>query len=574
MLDALALGGERRVNTYTTNEQVYAAIAMDAAGDYVVVWESRFQGGGISNNIYAQRYSASGAPQGSEFAVNANTMQGQFLPIVAMDADGDFVVVWSGGAGSGLTGKRFSAAGVPQGSVFPVNTSPGSLVDAEIAMDDVGNFVVVWEQENGLDGNLSGIFAQRFNAAGVPQGTEFRVNTYTTSNQRTPSVAMDADGDFVVAWESFKGGFTSFEVCAQRFNSAGVPQGGEFTANTYTLSEQKNPSVAMDPDGNFVIAWDSLGQDNNSAAVIARQYDSSGTAQGGEILVNSYTTGVQWEPSAAMDSDGNFVVIWSGDQEDGSGMGVFGQAFSSAGFRQGGEFRANTFTSSEQTRCAVAMDADGSFSVVWDSVDQDGSQFGVYSQRYATVSGGLGFQFFQTIALAFSEALDPATVSATDLLALNLDNSATPVASGVSLSSGDTVATWRFNTSGTSISDGDYRFTLPAGSVADANGTPVTSLYQLSGADIFFLAADANRDRIVNLADFNILASNFGQSNRTFSQGDFNYDSIVNLADFNILASRFGSSINPSGSAMFGLSPIRSPRDATSENDPALPLPM
>jgi hypothetical protein len=56
----------------------------------------------------------------------------------------------------------------------------------------------------------------------------------------------------------------------------------------------------------------------------------------------------------------------------------------------------------------------------------------------------------------------------------------------------------------------------------------------------------------VNLADFNILASNFGHSPRTFSQGDFNYDGIVNLADFNLLASRFGTSLGAPGAAVAG----------------------
>jgi hypothetical protein len=50
----------------------------------------------------------------------------------------------------------------------------------------------------------------------------------------------------------------------------------------------------------------------------------------------------------------------------------------------------------------------------------------------------------------------------------------------------------------------------------------------------------------VNLADFNVLASNFGQLSRTFSQGDFNYDGLVNLVDFNILAGRFGQGLAPS----------------------------
>jgi hypothetical protein len=53
-------------------------------------------------------------------------------------------------------------------------------------------------------------------------------------------------------------------------------------------------------------------------------------------------------------------------------------------------------------------------------------------------------------------------------------------------------------------------------------------------------AGDATLDGVVNLADFNALASNFGQTGKLWHQGDFNYDSIVNLADFNLLASNFG----------------------------------
>ncbi len=37
---------------------------------------------------------------------------------------------------------------------------------------------------------------------GQPLGGEFPVNSYTTSDQREPAIAMDADGDFVVTWSS------------------------------------------------------------------------------------------------------------------------------------------------------------------------------------------------------------------------------------------------------------------------------------------------------------------------------------------------------------------------------------
>ncbi len=38
--------------------------------------------------------------------------------------------------------------------------------------------------------------------APVTTGSEFQVNSYTTNFQRLASMAMDSDGDFVVAWES------------------------------------------------------------------------------------------------------------------------------------------------------------------------------------------------------------------------------------------------------------------------------------------------------------------------------------------------------------------------------------
>jgi hypothetical protein len=99
------------------------------------------------------------------------------------------------------------------------------------------------------------------------------------------------------------------------------------------------------------------------------------------------------------------------------------------------------------------------------------------------------------------------------------------------------------------LTDADWQLRVTSG-ITDIAGNNFAG----GGLDFFFLRGDANRDRRVNLADFNILASNFGQSNRNFAQGDFNYDGQVNLSDFNLLAARFGQAIAPAG--MFGGTPI------------------
>jgi hypothetical protein len=98
-------------------------------------------------------------------------------------------------------------------------------------MDADGDFVVTWHS-SGQDGSSLGIYGQRYNAAGVAQGGEFRVNTYTTSFQTFSAIAMDADGDFVVTWQSYGQDGSNYGIYGQRYNAAGVAQGTEFRVNS------------------------------------------------------------------------------------------------------------------------------------------------------------------------------------------------------------------------------------------------------------------------------------------------------------------------------------------------------
>jgi hypothetical protein len=117
--------------------------------------------------------------------------------------------------------------------------------------------VVVWTDYHGQDGNFAGVFGQRFDSGGSPAGTEFQVNTYTTSNQYQAAVASDAGGDFVVVWGDVAGqDGSSGGVFGQRFDSGGSPAGTEFQVNTYTTFFQGySTSVASDGAGDFVVAW-------------------------------------------------------------------------------------------------------------------------------------------------------------------------------------------------------------------------------------------------------------------------------------------------------------------------------
>lgn len=373
---------EFRVNTYTTAAQGAPSVGMDASGNYVVAWQSTDQDGS-GNGIYAQRYNAAGVPQGAEFKVNTYTTNPQLNPSVAVDADGDFVVAWeSYGEGElfkyeNIYAQRYNAAGVAQGGEILVNShTTNSQRNPAVAIDKNGNFVVAWD-DFGVDGSGKNISARRFNSDGSAVAADFVVNTTTTDDQYNPAIAMDDNGDFAIAWQSGASGAT--DIYARRYNSAGVAQGNDFLVNTYTTSVQISPAIAMDSTGNFVVAWHSQ-QDGDGYGIYAQRYAAAGSPQGSEFRVNTYTTDNQVTCAVAMNAGGEFVVSWESGNQDGSGSGIYAQRYTSGGTAQGGEFRANAYTTDAQTVPSLRLDAAGNFVLAWQSGGQDGADNGIYAQ--------------------------------------------------------------------------------------------------------------------------------------------------------------------------------------------------
>ena len=401
------VGAEFQVNTFTTGVQEGATAAQAANGSFVVAWTS---GRGNANQdgsytgVFGQRFDASGAPQGSEFQVNSYTTGDQRGAAVAADASGNFVVVWSSGklwgtvvsgqdgSSAGVFGQRFDASGVPQGGEFQVNSyTTGAQASPRVACGANGDFVVVWSSA-GQDGSIDGVFGQRFDASGVPQGGEFQVNSHTPYSQRLGDVASDARGNFVVVWTSELQDGSSQGVFGRRYNALGIPQGSEFQVNSYTTGNQAGPAVASNAKGDFVVVWRSRHQDGSGSGIFGQRFDAVALPRGSEFQVNSYTTGEQGVASVGADATGNFVVVWDSDGQDGSGYGIFGQHFNALGAPLGSEFHVNSYTSGAQRFPRVASGASGGSVAVWSSYGQDGSENGVFGQRYGDIVFRDGFE--------------------------------------------------------------------------------------------------------------------------------------------------------------------------------------
>jgi hypothetical protein len=325
-------GTEFQVNTYTIDAQESPAVSWTANASFVVVWQS-FGQDGSDRSVQGQRFAAGGTPEGTEFQVNTYTTDEQRFPAVASTEDGSFVVVWQsyGRDGNGLSiqGQRFAASGAREGTEFQVNTyTTYYQYRPAISSAADGSFIVVWHSY-GPDGARFSIQGQRFDASGAREGSEFQVNTYTTEEQRFPAIASAEDGSFVVVWESWAQDDSGWSIQGQRFAANGAREGTEFQVNTYTTSNQTFCSVSSAADGSFVVAWQSYGQDGSrfSTSIQGQRFAANGAPDGTEFRVDTFTTSDQGASAVSTAADGSFVVVWHGWGDDGDESGVQGQRF-------------------------------------------------------------------------------------------------------------------------------------------------------------------------------------------------------------------------------------------------------
>lgn len=322
------LGPEFRVNTFTTDEQMAPAVAVAPNGRFVVVWHS-YGADGDLYGVMGQLFDPVGTPIGGEFQINTYTFGYQYLPDVAAQSDGTFVVAWQSddqdGEYYGIVARRLDNNGAPIGGEFVVNNyTTGYQYQPRVMANSLG-FAIAWDGQGG--GDNAGIFARLYLPNGtpfpvVPLNNQFRVNTVTANSQRYVSLAAGGP-NFVVAWEDVSDSLpTERDVFARRF--AGTVGGVQFRVNTYTTDYQVRPNVAMDSTGAFVVAWSSYGP--GAYDVMARNFDAAGAAvQANEFLVNSYTTGYQRFPAAAAGGPGDFIVAWEGQETD--VLGVYAQRY-------------------------------------------------------------------------------------------------------------------------------------------------------------------------------------------------------------------------------------------------------
>ncbi len=300
--DGTPLTGEILVNTTVADDQNMARVVSDAAGNFVVTWTSNQQDGNGSG-VYVRRFDANGVALTGEIAVNTTTSGDQENSVIAMNrGSGAFVVAWQGegtGDADGIFFRRYAADGTAlDATERRVNTSDsGAEGNPAAAMDTSGRFVVAFEVNNKM-------YFQRFDATGALQGTRVQVDN-PVSNSTGAAIAMDDAGNFTLVYreQSILTG-----VWGRGYMSDGTQRYTWFHPAT---GDASSPSIAMAGDGAFVITYQKTGA--NGIDIYAFKHNADGSGNGTALVVNQTTTSDQVAPSIALLSTDHFTVVWSGE---------------------------------------------------------------------------------------------------------------------------------------------------------------------------------------------------------------------------------------------------------------------
>jgi hypothetical protein len=240
-----------------------------------------------------------------------------------------------------------------------------------------------------VEADLSPWDASRYAEALPSAAKRYRdriVNVVGTGQQRTPSVATDALGNSVVVWQDDMNDNGAYNILARGFDPFGCERFPTFTVNTVLTGQQRNPQVAMDSAGNFVVAWEDDSNSNGEANVFLRGFTAAGTERFPAIKVDSDSSGDQAAPDVAVDDRGDIVVVWEDDTDGNGTYQIWAKGFYTTPTTLQvafSEITVNTVNTGQQRAPKVGMEGTGNFVVVWEDDSQSSLPcFEIFARGY------------------------------------------------------------------------------------------------------------------------------------------------------------------------------------------------
>ena len=279
------------VNATVSNTDV--ASNFPSLNRYVVVWQetlTNIQTGLPSNNVYAQVYNNNVAV-GNRIAMGGATAGNQTDCRVAMDAAGDFTVVWQGTIGNStqVYAQQFASDGSVSFATVQIsgNATPNTLgngVEPDVAMNSTGEVAITYV-------NNSQTIEESFEATTGGNGTAGTIgqaigtpNVVTNQTFTEPAIGIADDGTVTVAWSATVGGMQQIEF--SQYDNTGMATSTDVVASDDTSLNQNVPELAVDTSGGFAIGWAQASTGTNYDEAVFRVFDRTATPNGTEFVIS------------------------------------------------------------------------------------------------------------------------------------------------------------------------------------------------------------------------------------------------------------------------------------------------
>ncbi len=309
-------------------------VAMDNNGNAVIVW---YQVDNVGTNwqIFKSEYRNGAWTHPASLTDNISPDgQTAYSSQVAMDNNGNAVIVWYQVDNGGTNWQIFKSEYRNNAWTHPADLADNISPDGQnasgpqVAMDNNGNAVIVWCQSDGSFNNQIFKSEYRNNAWTHPSSLTDNISPdgqYASS----PQVAMDNNGNAVIVWQQNDG--ANGQIFKSEYRSGAWTHPADLTDNISPDEDAGAPEAAMDDNGNAVIVWDQyIDTDNINIHIFKSEYRNGAWTHPASLTDNISPDPGQEDassPQAAMDNNGNAVIVWQ--QNDGTSATTYNQIFKS-----------------------------------------------------------------------------------------------------------------------------------------------------------------------------------------------------------------------------------------------------
>lgn len=366
--------------------------AMDNNGNAIVVW-SEYDGNIF--NIYKAEY-RSGSwlyPLDLTDNLNLDTSIDTNYPTVSMDDNGNVLIAWHGrtvftcGDSGTLSCEAYFLAEYRSSSwLLPTDLSdhisPGdhrASAPPSVAMDNNGDALVVYEQENGAYHT----YMSEFRSPGPwthPLDTEYL--SQDTTSASTPQTVMANNGDALIVWAEIAWGAdgisSSGQILKSEYRSGSWTHPVGVTDNISPDGEYAwSPQLAMNSSGDAIIVW--VQSDGSNAQIFKSEYRNGSWTHPSAVTDNISHDGRDAEaPQVAMDDNGDAIIVWEQDAQTDNCLNFDCRRIFMSEYRSGAWSHpadATDFISldgQDGFGAYAAMDNNGDALIVWTQSDGNG----------------------------------------------------------------------------------------------------------------------------------------------------------------------------------------------------------